>query len=198
MPLANTGDSFADFLLGFPVSGTLLGFPVVQYRATQFTPFFQDSWKVSSNLTLNYGISWFLDSPPEPQGWARNLIHGFDMQTGLLTFASLGQMSYQTVATDKNNFAPRLGLAWKPDFLKNTVIRAGAGVYYSPFQWFWAPYPLIGSPVGAGTSFTNPLANPQPAYAMGVNIFPAAAAGGLTQNYAANLAPGTVATASES
>ncbi len=195
VPLANTGDSFADFLLGFPVSGTLLGFPVVQYRATQFTPFFQDSWKLSSNLTLNYGISWFLDPPPESQGWARNLIHGFDTRTGLLTFAALGQMSSHAVATDRNNFAPRLGLAWKPEFLKNTVIRAGAGVYYSPFQWFWAPYPLIGSPVGAGTNFTNALANPQPAYAMGVNIFPAAAAGGLTENYAANLAPGTVATA---
>ncbi len=31
VPLVNTGDSFADFLLGFPVNGTLLGFPVVQY-----------------------------------------------------------------------------------------------------------------------------------------------------------------------
>jgi hypothetical protein len=195
VPLANTGDAFADFLLGLPVSGTLLGFPVVQYLATQFTPFFQDSWRIASNFTLNYGISWFIDPPPEPQGWVRNLIHGFDTQTGLLTFAALGQISYHPVATDKNNFAPRLGLAWKPDFLKSTVVRAGAGVYYAPFQWFWAPYPLIGSPVGAGTSFTNALANPQPTYTMGVNIFPAATTGGLTGNYAANLAPGTVATA---
>ena len=196
VPLANTGDSFADFLLGFPVTGTLLGLPVVQYRATQFTPFFQDSWKLTSNLTLNYGISWFLDPPPEPQGWARSLIHGFDTQTGLLTFAALGQMSYRAVTTNKNNFAPRLGLAWKPDFLRDTVIRAGAGIYYSPFAWFWAPYPLIGSPVGAGASFSNALANPQPTYAMGVNIFPpVAAGGGIAASYAANLAPGTVATA---
>ncbi len=195
VPLANTGDSFADFLLGFPVTGTLLGFPVVQYRATEFTPFFQDSWKLTSNLTLNYGISWYLNPPPEPQGSARSLVHGFDTQTGLLTFAALGQISYHPVNTDKNNFAPRLGLAWKPDFLRNTVIRAGAGIYYSQFAWFWAPYPLIGSPVGAGTSFSNALANPQPTYVMGMNIFPATASGGITQSYAANLPPGMVATA---
>ena len=195
VPLANTGNSFADFLLGLPVTGTLLGFPVVQYRATQFTPFVQDSWKLTGNLTLNYGISWFLDPPPQSQGSVRNLIHGFDTQTGLLTFAALGQANYRAVTTDKNNFAPRLGLAWMPEFLKNTVIRAGAGVYYSPFQWFWAPYPLIGSPVGAGTSFTNALANPQPAYVMGLNIFPAAATGGVTPSYATNLPPGIVATA---
>ncbi len=106
------------------------------------------------------------------------MIHGFDTQTGLLAFAALGQISDHPVKTDKNNFAPRLGLAWKPDFLQNTVIRAGAGIYYSQFAWFWAPYPLIGSPVGAGTSFANALANPQPAYALGVNVFPAVAAGG--------------------
>jgi hypothetical protein len=195
VPLANTGDSFADFLLGYPVTGTLVGFPLVQYRATEVTPFFQDSWELTSNLTMNYGIFWYLDPPPEPQGSARGLVHGFDTQTGLLTFAVLGQMSHHPVHTDKNNFAPRLGLAWKPDFLRNTVIRAGAGIYYSQFAWFWAPYPLIGSPVGAGTSFTNALANPQPTYVMGMNIFPPTASGGITQNYAANLPRGMVATA---
>ena len=195
VPMANTGDSFADFLLGVPVNGTLLGFPPVEYRGMQFAPFFQDSWKLSSNLTLNYGISWFLDTPPESQGWARNLIHGFDTRSGLLTFAALGQMSDQAVATDRNNFAPRLGVAWKPGFLRDTVIRAGAGVYYSTFQWFWAPYPLIGSPVGVGSSFSNALSNPQPAYMMGLNIFPPAPSGALTESYAANVPAGIVATA---
>ena len=31
-------------------------------------PYFQDTWKVRRNLTLNYGISWFKDSIPNPQG----------------------------------------------------------------------------------------------------------------------------------
>jgi len=196
VPLANTGDSFADFLLGFPVSGALLGLPVVQFRATQFVPFFQDSWKLTNNMTLNYGLSWYLETPPDPQGWARNAVHGFDNRTGLLIYAGLGQMSSKAVATDMNNFAPRLGFAWKPDFLKATVVRAGAGIYYSEFPWVLAPYPLEGgSPIGAGRSFTNPLGNPMPAYVLGVNVFPPAPTGGLTDSYAANLPPGTVAAA---
>ena len=75
------------------------------------------------------------------------------------------------------------------------MIRAGAGVYYSHYQWFWAPYPLIGSPVGVGSNFTNPLSNPQPAYIMGLNIFPPAPSGALTESFAANLPQGTVVTA---
>src|SRR3954451_9140851 len=71
-PVAGTGDSFADFLLGFPVSSMLVGSPVVQFRATQWTPFFQDTWRAARSLTLNYGVSWFLDTPPAPQGAARD------------------------------------------------------------------------------------------------------------------------------
>ena len=69
-PVAGTGDSFADFLLGFPANGMLTGLPVVQFRQTQLTPFFQDTWKVTRGLTLNYGLSWFFETPPAPQSWA--------------------------------------------------------------------------------------------------------------------------------
>jgi len=195
VPMANTGDAFADFLLGYPVSGFLTGLPVVQFRQTQFAPFFQDSWRLTKNLTLNYGFSWFLETPPDPQGWARDAVHGFDTHTGLLTYAALSQVNPQAVATDRNNFAPRLGLAWKPGMLKATVIRAAAGVYYSEFPWVLAPYTLTGgSPSSAGVNFTNPQTNPVPTYVMGLNVFPAAPPGGLTSGYAANLPPGTVAT----
>jgi hypothetical protein len=43
IPQANTGNSWADFLLGLPTSGTLSGLPEVQYRATQFLPYIQDT-----------------------------------------------------------------------------------------------------------------------------------------------------------
>jgi hypothetical protein len=196
VPAANSGDSFADFLLGLPVNGVLGGVPVVQYRATQITPYFQDNWRLSPNLTLNYGLSWFLETPPNPQGWARNYVHGFDPATGLVTYAALGQINPQAVATDRNNLSPRLGLAWKPARLKATVIRAGGGIYYSAFPWILAPDSLLnGSPIGAGASFTNPLTNPLPTYAMGLNIFPPAPSGGITSAYAANLPPGTLASA---
>lgn len=67
-PLANTGDSFADFLLGLPITGFLGGLPVVEYRATQVNPFAQDTWKIAPNLTINYGVSWFVETPPIRKG----------------------------------------------------------------------------------------------------------------------------------
>jgi hypothetical protein len=190
-PVANTGNSFADFLLGFPVTGMLIGLPVVQFRSKQFTPYFQDSWRLARNLTLNYGLSWFLETPPEPQGWARQFIHGFDFQTGLLAFAALGQSNYNPVPTRKNNLAPRLGLAWKPDFLGGLILRAAAGVYYSEFPWVLAADSVQGPPAGAGQNLSNPQSNPMATYAMGVNIFAPRPTAPLTDTYAASLPPGT-------
>jgi hypothetical protein len=196
VPVAGSGDSFADFLLGLPLNGVLGGVPIVQYRATQFAPYVQDSWRLSRNLTLNYGLSWFLETPPDPQGWARSYVHGFDVATGLLTFSALGQINPQAVATDRNNLSPRLGLAWKPAGLKATVIRAAGGIYYSAFPWVLAPDSLLnGSPIGVGASFTNALTSHTPTFAMGSNIFPPAPSGGITSTYAANLPPGTMASA---
>lgn len=196
VPQANTGNSLADFLLGLPTSGTLSGLPQVQYRGTQFQPFVQDTWKITPNLTLNYGISWFLETPPDPQGWARNAVHGFDFGTGLLTYAALGQINPKAFATDWNNFAPRLGIAWKPGRFKKTVIRAGAGTYYSEFPWFGNQYPIsLGSPIGAGKGFTSVPSNPVPVYELGENVFPPLGAAPLNASYAANLAPGSLVTA---
>ncbi len=130
-PVANTGDSFTDFLLGFPITGLMAGLPVVPVRGTRFTPFFQDSWRMTGTLTLNYGVSWFPEGPPTPQSWAQSAVHGFDTRTGLLTDAALGQIDPQIIAADWKNLSPRVGLACKPAFLKATVFRAGAGISYS-------------------------------------------------------------------
>ncbi|MEO8596030.1 MAG: carboxypeptidase-like regulatory domain-containing protein [Candidatus Solibacter sp.] len=194
-PAAGTGDAFADFLLGLPVTGLLTGLPRVQFRATQVTPFVQDSWRLTRNLTLNYGVSWFFETPPDAQGKSRDLVHSFDPRTGLVTYSGLGQIGPDTMAPDKNNFAPRLGLAWNPSFSSSTVIRIGAGIYYSEFPWLFAPYPFASpSPAGVGKSFANSLTNPVPTYALGVNIFPPSASAALTSSYAASLPQGTVVT----
>jgi len=195
-PVVGTGDSFADFLLGLPVTGTLSGIPVVQYRSTQFIPFVQDTWKLNQNLTLNYGISWFLETPPDPQGWARKAIHGFDASTGLLTFSSLGQLDPKIMTTDHNNLAPRFGVAWRPGSLRNTVVRTGAGIYYSAFPWVLELYPLaLGSPSTIGIGFTNPQTTPIPVFQLGQNIFPPAPTNVVTSTYAASLPPATQVTA---
>ena len=119
VPQPNTGDSWADFLLGIPATGSVSGLPAVQYRATQFLPFFQDTWRVTRNLTLNYGLSWYLETPPDPQGWARNVVHGFDPATGLLTYAALGQLQSSGGST-RTGTTSRPGSVWRgsQDFSK--------------------------------------------------------------------------------
>jgi len=190
-PLANTGSSFADFLLGDPVTGMLIGLPVVQFRSIRFISYLQDSWRLSHNLTLNYGVSWFLETPPQPQGWARQFIHSFNFNTGLLAFAALGQMSWHPIAMDWNNVSPRLGLAWKPGLLKGAILRAGAGVYYSQFPWVLAADSVQGPPAGTGQNFSNPQSNPMPTYALGLNVFSPPPTAALTSTFATSLPPGT-------
>ena len=191
-PVANTGDSFADFLLGAPVTGLMAGLPAVPVRGTRVTPFFQDSWRITETLTLNYGVSWFLEVPPTPQSWARNDVHGFDTRTGLLTYAALGQIDPQIIATDWKNLSPRAGLAWKPAFLKSTVFRAGAGIYYSEMPWVFTLYSLLGgSPISASQTFTNSPTSPLPQYILGSNIFPPPPPGAITADYARNLPTGS-------
>jgi len=99
------------------------------------------------------------------------------------------------MVTDRNNIAPRFGLAWKPGSSGDTVIRLGAGIYYSEFPWVFAPYPVLSPlPVGAGRSFTSSLTNPLPTYSLGVDVFPPSVSGRLTSDYPSSLPQGTVVT----
>jgi len=182
-PAANTGNSFADFLLGMPATGTVLGLPPLHYRYTEVFPYFQDSWRVNHNLTINYGISWYYSSPPDPQGADRQIPHSFNFQTGQVLYAALGQVSPQVVKPDWNNFTPRLGLAWQPSFLKNTVIRAGAGVYYGESGLIEAQFASVGPPFQNSLTITNSQLSPQPTYVLGQNIFPVLASAKLAPGY---------------
>jgi len=156
---------------------------------------FSGYWRLTRSLTLNYGVSWFLETPPDAQGWARDLVHSFNPDTGLVTYAGLKQTSPKTMVKDKNNFGPSLGVAWNPGFSRSTVIRVGAGMYYSEFPWLFAPYPVISpSPRGVGQSFANGLTNPFATYTLGTNVFPRSVTTAVTSSYPSSLLPGTTIT----
>ena len=190
---ANTGDAFADFLLGSPLSGGVNGLPRLPYRFTQYMPYFGDTWKVSRTLTLNYGVSWFLATIPNPQNWARKLPHSFDPSTGLLTYAALGQVDPQILSFDSNNLAPRFGLAWSPSFLPHTVIRSGAGIYYADSALIEMQFSMSSPPFNTTLTITQPQTNPVPLYTLGKNVFPLLSFPVLDKNFAASLPNGTTA-----
>lgn len=190
-PKANTGDAFADFLLGYPATGTVAGLPKIPYRYTQASPYFSDLWKITPNFTMNYGISWFLATTPNPVGVEHNWPHSFDFSTGLLTYAALGQVDPKVVPFDKRSIAPRLGFVLSPDQMPHTVFRAGFGIYYTDMSLPSLQYAISAPPYGGANAFTQVQTNPLPGHKFGVNTFPPMSLPTFDINYAANLPTGT-------
>lgn len=141
-----TGNSFADYLLGYAqsASGGLGGLGnfggAAKYAfATISESYFQDDWKISDRFTLNLGLRYEVMLP-----W-RGRLANFDYITGrsLLTVSpdyyvpgvglihGTGQplLPERPAHIDANNFAPRLGMAYRLG--AKTVIRAGGGVFYA-------------------------------------------------------------------
>jgi len=128
---AATGDGLAEFMLGMASGGTV-GNENGEYLVhTGLAGFIQDDWKISSKLTLNLGLRWdaFL-APFFPDGRATNFALDYSNvgATARLPMTRFAKGDCQC-ENDLNNFAPRLGLAYK--LTDKTVLRAGAGVIYA-------------------------------------------------------------------
>src|SRR6266436_3380996 len=88
-----------DFAAGRPaVWRQAFGSPATQFGVTSVGVFLQNQWRVTPQLTLNLGGRYDVEHLPSP------------------------------FRTDKNNFSPRLGLAWSPS--KEWVVRGGFGLFY--------------------------------------------------------------------
>jgi hypothetical protein len=139
-PAANTGNSFASFLLG---QVTRLSIDAqnqtLKPRAAIAEFFVQDDWRVSRRLSLNLGVRYTLNFPSTVVG-DRGAV--FNLQTQKLDY--LGQNGYSRSARDleKHNFGPRVGLAYK--LTDSFVVRSG----YS-LTWI--------EQAGITTPFTTPL-----------------------------------------
>ncbi|HWS89511.1 MAG TPA: TonB-dependent receptor [Pyrinomonadaceae bacterium] len=124
-----TGVGLADFLLGYP-SGVQLANPqVVDTRLRMFSGFFQDDWKATPKLTLNLGLRYDYATWPYEGG---DRLTNFDPETGQLFTPANSPYGRSLIQPDRNNFAPRVGLAYQFD--EATVVRAGYGRFYMLFE----------------------------------------------------------------
>jgi len=167
-PSGTTTDAFESFLLGYPSTFQrfqFLGNPK-EYEQDVFA-FAQDRWRVSPKLTLSLGLRWELYTPPYAN---RGNGSNFNLQTGQLMVAGFGNVDrYTNINTRKNNFAPRIGIAYQ--LHPTTVIRAGYGRSYFP-NFFSIQithnYPVdyvqdISAAVGQPLNFTLSQGPPLPA-----------------------------------
>ena len=135
-----TGNAFADFLLGAP---TLVRQPSPEYDSanTKYGGLYaQDSWRVRPNLTLNLGLRWEVSLPwYESANRYATVIPGEQSTvfptapTGLVYPGDPG-VSRGITPTRWHNFSPRLGLAWVPwnhGVLARTSVRASYGIFYT-------------------------------------------------------------------
>jgi hypothetical protein len=129
------GDSFASLMLGYGSNGFLQELPPIADKSKETGFYVQDDWKVSSKLTLNLGLRYEWSTPYSERynrstfsdftGDSGITVPGFGDLKGITLFPTAGN---RNIPVDRNNFAPRLGVAYSWD--SKTVIRAGAGIYY--------------------------------------------------------------------
>jgi len=186
---STSGDGFATFLLGTPSSGSAVYNAAPYFRSWYLAPWVQDDWKVNKRLTLNFGLRWDLNLPPDEKHNRMNT--GFDPAlanpiqgmipaaqvqkypnlasiTGGITFAGVNGSRTRATLSDLNNIQPRFGLAYQIN--PKLVFRGGYGLYYTNFQsngmmqtlGFSSTTTLVNSLDGGQTSIPNLLNNPFP------------------------------------
>ena len=125
---AFTRNALADLLLGFPTvtGGARLDNPQ-HLRTESYGFYFNDSFRVRPNLTLSAGLRYEFNSPPVDEFDRANL---FDPLSRKLVAVGTNGIPRSGYESDKNNWAPRVGLAWTLGSKGDTVLRAGYGVYF--------------------------------------------------------------------
>ena len=153
-PVAPIGQGMASMLFGIPTGGLISNNASRAEQSSYWGFYLQDDWRVTPKLTVNLGLRWEYETPTEER--YNRSIRSIDLETanpisaraaaayaqapipqvpvpafrtlGGLTFAGVGGNPRGLWNGDKNNFAPRIGMAYMVN--KLTVVRAGYGIFF--------------------------------------------------------------------
>jgi hypothetical protein len=191
---APIGQDFASFLMGIPSGGQIRVTDSFAEQSLAYGLYIHDDWRIARNLTINVGLRWDYDAPITER--FNRSVRDFDFETlnpiaaaaianyarnplpelpvsqfrvlGGLTFAGVNGASRKLWLGDRNNFSPRIGIAWTP--LSDTVIRSGYGVFFVPLgadrssvnQSGYSITNTLVASTNNGQDFIASLANPFP------------------------------------
>ncbi|MEP6921772.1 MAG: TonB-dependent receptor [bacterium] len=186
--LTQTGLAFADFMQGRADSYSEDQRDVtVNLRFGRREFFAQDTWKLRQNLTVDVGVryQYFVpvtdknnvltsfdpalynraNAPTCTTAACTALVRGTGNELNGIALAGVNSRFGKYIyPSDKNNFSPRVGLAWDPFKSGKTIVRIGYGLYYDqPLVGIFEQNSFVNPPFnsrstfsGAGVSFTNP------------------------------------------
>jgi len=128
-----TGSALADFMLGYVKTSRLN--PVFTHTDLWnwwYSFFVNDDFKIKPNLTINLGLRYdYFQRPVQSNDLYANIeVNG--VIPAATTFPNTSAFGRSLIDRDANNFGPRIGFAWSPGFIKNSVVRGGYGIYYTP------------------------------------------------------------------
>ena len=122
--------NLADFLMGARSSYSLVNPFIIELRQRMHFGYIQDDWRASDKLTVNLGLRYEFATP---QWDANNKLTNFDPATRTLLQAKDGSIYDRSLVNpDKNNFGPRLGMAYSIN--DKTVLRSAYGIGYVLFN----------------------------------------------------------------
>jgi hypothetical protein len=137
------GDAMAGLLIGIPGPSQWGGYEITMAGATQsfqYAGYVQDNFRATDKLTLNFGLRYDLNLPrterynrmayfdPTAASPLAGKVPGLPDLKGAPVFAGQGGAPRTIFDTDKNDFAPRVGLSYRVG--QKTVIRSGYGIFY--------------------------------------------------------------------
>jgi hypothetical protein len=160
-----TGNGFADYLLGAPASFAQQSYSTFFTKANYGGMFAQDSWRIRPNLTINAGLRWEIIQPYyEKRGWLNAIDWGVQSTvypgspTGWIFPGDKG-LPKTISKTPYDDFSPRFGINWSPSasdgiFGKlvggpgKTTVRLGSGIYYTAIEDQPSFYTIGDAPFG--------------------------------------------------
>jgi trimeric autotransporter adhesin len=130
-----TGSDFADFLLGLPQKTHVqYSNAAFSFHGNAWNLYFLDDWRIAKNVSLNLGLRYEYLSPFSE---AQNRLVTLDAPPDFAEVAVVraggvgpfsGRFSNTILAPDRNNFAPRIGVAWRA--ADRVIVRAGYSIDY--------------------------------------------------------------------